>query len=223
MYRAAMRTAFGVVLLAAIAVGGCANESQGGGPAGPGLVAHGVLEDLVGDIVDQGSRAPRLDPRHIDLKGIEATTDGANLQLTLALAGPLPESPKPDPRLTYNIMLHTDVDAVPAMDGPHTTGYFVTVSSDPPSGYQPSLVLWDGANPVQLIGPTFPGTLSVAGDRVTVTIPLSAIGDPRVIRLGVAAYATGIDPTGVQDVATTEDQLPDTRPGDDQGWLTLGP
>jgi len=191
-------------------------------PAGPGLVAQGTLEDPVGDLLD-GDDNPVDTPAYIDIRFLEAVADGATLRLTLTLAGELPAAPDPDVEARYSVLLHTDGDAVPERDDPGVgVGYTVALHSRGALGYVPGLRDWSapdagpGSLPVERLGPDFPGTADVAGDTIVLTVPLDALRDPHVIRIG-AWTARGW--------GGAWDTLPD---GDDgvhgatRDWLVLG-
>ena len=214
-----MRSALVATVLVALVVVGCADPSPS---VRPGLVATGTVEDPAGDQVDQGSRAPRGEPGFADLQALHAVADGTDLEITLVVAAEIPIAHAPTiERVSYNITVHTDADAIGANDRVRAgMGYLVEVSLTNPGQVRFSLAEWQGDN---LIRQSFPAREAVAGDTYVVKIPLAALGDPVMIRLGVDAYATG--PAGGDPAArsTTEDHLPDERPGDDQGWLTLGP
>jgi len=218
MSMARIPTLLGVLLLA-----GCATSTLGlpVQPAGPGLVAQGRLEDPAGDLLD-GDDNPVDTPAYIDIRFLEAVADGATLRLTLTLAGELPAAPDPEvERLLYSVFLHTDGDAVPERDEPGVgVGYTVALHSRGALGYVPGLRDWSapdagpGHLPVEHLGPDFPGTADVAGDTIVLTVPLDALRDPHVIRVG-AWTARGW--------GEASDTLPDSdHDGATRDWLVLG-
>lgn len=217
-------TLLGICLLA-----GCASSTLGlpVQPAGSGLVAQGTLEDPVGDLLDGGDN-PVDTPAYIDIRSLEAVADGATLRLTLTLAGALPAETDPDvERLRYSVFLHTDGDAVPERDDPAVgAGYTVTLHSRGALGYQPGIRDWKspdagpGRLPVERLGPDFPGTADVAGDTIVLTIPLAALRNPHVIRIGAW---TARHPPAYRGYGDPWDTLPDSDfRGATKDWLVLG-
>ncbi len=219
------------VLLGALLLAGCATSTPvlPVQPAGPGLVAQGTLEDPAGDLLD-GDDNPVDTPAYIDIRSLEVVADGASLRLTLTLAGALPAAPDPDvERLLYSVLLHTDGDAVPERDDPRLgMGYTVRLHSRGALGYQPGIRDWtypeaygDGDQPVERLGSDFPGTADVAGDTIVLTVPLAALRNPHVIRIGAWTTSFPNPPRGRW--GGPWDTLPDSDFGGATGdWLVLG-
>ncbi len=216
-------------LLSALLLAGCASSTLGlpVQPAGPGLVAQGTLEDPVGDLLD-GDDNPADTPAYIDIRSLEAVADGATLRLTLTLAGALPAVTDPDvERLLYSVFLHPDGDAVPERDDPGVgVGYTVTLHSRGALGYLPGIRDWTYPEaygdqfPVERLGPDFPGTAEVAGDTIVLTVPLDALRNPHVIRIGVW---TACFPPAHRGYGDPWDTLPDSDfRGATEDWLVLG-
>jgi hypothetical protein len=214
-----------VTVLSALLLAGCGILPVQ--PAGSGLVAQGRLEDPAGDLLD-GDDNPVDTPAYIDIRSLEAVADGANLRLTLTLAGALPAAPDPEVDLRYAIAVHTDSDAVPERDDPAVgIGYTIALHSRGALGYQPGIRDWTypeaygDQRPVERLGPDFPGTAEVDGDRIVLTVPLAAMRDPHVIRIGAW---TGRWPPAYRGYGDPWDMLPDHDPRGTSGdWLVLGP
>ncbi len=225
-----MSTARVSMLLGVLLLAGCGTSalSLPVQPAGPGLVAQGTLEDPAGDLLD-GDDNPVATPAHIDIRSLEAVADGATLRLTLTLAGALPKASDPEiAGLRYYVFLHTDGDAVPERDDPGVgVGYTVALHSRGALGYVAGFRDWTYPEaygdepPVERLGPDFPGTADVAGDTIVLTVPLDALRNPRVIRIG--AWATRILRVGGGRWGDPWDTVPDSDfRGATGDWLVLG-
>jgi hypothetical protein len=225
-----MSTVRSATLLGVLLLAGCATSTLGlpVQPAGSGLVAQGTLEDPVGDLLDGGDN-PVDTPAYVDIRSLEAVADGATLRLTLTLAGALPAATDPDvERLRYVVFLHTDGNAVPERDEVLVgVGYTVALYSRGALGYQPGIRDWSspdagpGRVPVEHLGPDFPGTADVAGDTIVLTVPLDALRNPHVIRIGAW---TARHPPAYRGLGDPWDTLPDKDPGGGatEDWLVLG-
>lgn len=195
--------------------------------SGIGLVAEGTIDDPVGDLVDHPVGVPAKPvgtPAYIDIRTLMAVADGTTLRLTLTLAGVLPAAPSPTiERLFYMVALHTDGDAVRERDDPRVgIGYSVRLMNEVGGDYEPELVDWSGSDPIYHRGSSFPGTADVAGDTVVLTVPLAALGDPYVIRVG--AWTMRQDPAHGR-LTNAEDFLPDSGGNGlaTREFLTLAP
>jgi hypothetical protein len=93
-------------------------------------------------------------------------------------------------------------------------------------GYQPGIRDWTYPEaygdqfPVERLGPDFPGTADVAGDTIVLTIPLAALRNPHVIRIGAW---TARHPPAYRGWGDPWDTLPDSdHSGATKDWLVLG-
>ncbi|MCJ7709744.1 MAG: hypothetical protein MUQ32_02835 [Chloroflexi bacterium] len=220
-----MSTVPAATLLGALLLAGCATSTlplpvQ---PAGPGLVAQGSLEDPAGDLLDGDDNLVDT-PAYIDIRSLVAVADGATLRLTLTLAGALPAATDPDvERLLYWVAIHTDGDAIPERDDLNVgVGYTARLHSRGALGYQPGIRDWRGSDfPDELLGPDFPGTADVAGDTIVLTVPLAALRNPHVIRIGAWTTRFPNPPRGRW--GDPWDTLPDSDfGGATEDWLVLG-
>lgn len=185
---------------------------------GPGLRATATFVDRQDDLQ---VRDPGLEPSSglpfIDITRFEAVADGTDVHLTMTLAGNVPD---------------------PTTLGEQELGYaffFSTGNADDGHSGQLLIASFKGrwmAHYLPGTGPSaqgddYPWPFDVAGDMVTIAVPLAAIGSPSATRILAHAYLddqAAIDPTyGGPGFVGASDAAPDGDifvPSD--LWLVLG-
>ena len=220
---------FGATLAMVVPLAGCA---IGPGPTSPSpsgsaaaLVGGVTIQDPAGDVIDLQER-PGATPAYIDIRELGAASDGERLQLTLTLGDALP-TPAPDltERLAFNIEVYAADPAIPANASDRDNlRYIIAVGSGSmgeglPPAYHPGIYDWTrGPDPVFIRGEAFPGTLSVSGDQIVLTVSLASLGDPSEMWVGVKTVSTLSSPEG-EALSSTGDSAPD----DGGGWLVIEP
>lgn len=191
----------------------------------PALGAAVRMEDVEGDVVDLQD-LPGAAPAYIDVRELVAASDGTTLQLTLTVAEALPRpAPRETERLSYNFEVFTGDPVSPenAQDM-NRVRYTIAVASGPmgeglPAAYHPGIYDFTrGPDPVFHFGPQFPGTLDVTGDTITLTVALSALGDPDELWIAIRTVSTLSTPEG-EAISSTGDAAPDAE----GTWMTLRP
>jgi hypothetical protein len=218
-----------VAALIAIAVAGCAVAPGPTAPAtvasGPELVPAATIQDVAGDVLDLQDR-PGATPAYIDVHELSAGSDGTRLQLTLTVADALPTpGPGATERLAFNLHLYAADPAIPEnANDRDNLRYTIAVNSGSldeglPATYHPGIFDWTrGADPIFIRGSDFPGTLTVVGDTIVLTVSLAALGDPGAVWIGAQTVSTLSTPEG-EALSSTSDSAPDVG----QGWLVLEP
>ena len=185
-----IRAAIALVALLT-ASGACAN----GGPttSNPGRQAPPTLQDPIDDVTSWENEAVTA-PGYIDICSLAATSDGNSLVVTLTLAAALPRPPSvATENLRWMVILRTGPDdiAVPEKGSVHLgpRSYAVVLANRGIGEYVPGFQ--DPSDPERDAFADFPGSVDVAADTISWTIPLAAFGRPRIIRVGASTVGAG--------------------------------
>ena len=179
----------------------------------PGLVAASTsINDKKGDLVDEAGDAVKKNGR-VDIVKVTASTDGSSLRLTLELADDIPTTlPSTEQALTYLFQVETDRSG--------SFDYWVVVSNLENGSWSAALTDYtEAGHGKSAYGPRFPGSVSVAGNLVTVTVALLSIGNPAKLRIAAAAERDD-HPSGK---VLAEDHAPKDTAKPSKAWLALGP
>jgi hypothetical protein len=141
----------------------------------------GALEDGSSDVT----------PAFLDIVRLEASAADGSLNLGMTLADSAPTGSPLVGVLAYRFYLDTDDDGA--------WNWVVALDLVPGGGYVPSIADRAGSRES---GPAFPGTVNLSGGRISMTVPLDALGCPSVIGVRAMAEQT-------KSSATVRDEAPD--------------
>lgn len=119
-------------------------------------------------------------PGFIDIVELEVGAVEGSISLSMSLAASVPPATPVVGKLAFRFYL--DVDGDGAWDRQ------ATLESVPGGGFVPTLV--DRGSGGRLAGPAYPGTASLAGRRITLTVRLDHLGCPAVIGVRATAEQT---------------------------------
>jgi hypothetical protein len=136
----------------------------------------------------------------VDIVALGADGLPASLNLSMTLAAAVPPGSPAVGQLAYSFDLDTDGDG--------TADYTATLALIPGGGFSPTLV--DKHTGSKLTGSDFPGTATISGSTIALTVRFEALGCPPTVWVRGASEQTRAG-------ATTGDQVPDP-PG---VWLTV--
>ncbi len=199
-------------LMVAVTLAGCAADGASPGASGPtasfgptgsavpgtpsvsgstaAIAATGSVADATGDAT----------PGYIDIVSMRATATGGQLILDLRVAAPVPASSVEAGLLAYAFALDTN--------GDRTADVSASLQTVPEGGFRPVLI--DTATGGRREGADFPGSASLSGAEITISLSLDAIGCPASVGIRGSAERT-------KGGTTTRDDTPDT-PTD---WVTV--
>ena len=131
-------------------------------------------------------------PGFIDIVTLSADGQPGSLNLSMTLADGVPTGSPAVGSLAYSFDLDTDGDG--------TADYTATLALVPGGGFSPTLI--DKHAGSKLTGSDFPGTATVAGATIALTVRFEALGCPSAVGVRGASQQTKAG-------ATTGDQVPD--------------
>ena len=211
--------AFVVSVVVLAGCGGAASSSQPPAAAvvpsvttGPGAASSAPprisVPDAKGDLVDGKGQKAAKQPA-VDITKLTGSIEGATLRLDLTLAGPAPVKLSSGVReVTYLFVIEANRSGV--------DDFWVTISNTGNGGWSSKLSDWTAG--LEYVGDRFPGKAAVAGNGVSATVPLAALGGPSGLRISAVARVRDHKSGAV----LAEDQVPKgekMRPTTD--WLTL--
>jgi hypothetical protein len=177
----------------------------------PGLTAaESVLSDPKGDVVDAAGNLAPPSPI-VDIRSVGASAHGLAFTLRLRLAGKVPAN-LPSSGM-HEITYAVNVEA----DGSGDYDYTILVGNREDGTWYASLT--DLSIGRAGTGDPFPGSLTIAGHVVTITVLQTALGMPTQLRLGVVSQRAD----HAHGTVLLEDEAPagasTHKPG--ETWLTL--
>ncbi|MEA2654489.1 MAG: hypothetical protein QOI37_1716 [Chloroflexota bacterium] len=143
-------------------------------PGVPGTSASPTTVKTTGDTSGDAT------PAYLDIAGLRVDAASAQLTLALDLGAAVPPGSPDVGQLAYVFSLDVDGDG--------TADYTATFELIPGGPYRPVLV--DTRSGKRLEGAAYPGTASLAGQTVTLTLPLDSLGCPSAIGVRGASERT---------------------------------
>lgn len=133
-------------------------------------------------------------PDYLDITALRTGSASGQLTLSMDLAGAVPTGTPGVGLVGYTFSLDVDVDG--------TEDYGAALKLAPGGGFQPSLT--NRRTGTVLDGPAYPGTATLAGRTITLTVPLEALGCPPTVRVRAQS-------DGTQAGTTVSDRVPDAE------------
>jgi hypothetical protein len=146
----------------------------------------------IGSVNATADRAGDASPGYLDISQLRIGAASGQLTLGLDLAAAVPTGSPSVGLLAYTFSI--DVDGDGAWD------YRATLSLVPEGGFRPSLA--NRRTGQTLEGSAYPGTANMAGQSITLTVPLATLGCPPVVHVRAASERT-------QGGTTSGDTAPD--------------
>jgi hypothetical protein len=139
-------------------------------------------------------------PSFVDIVALTADGQPGSLNVSMTLAAAVPTGSPAVGSLAYSFDLDTDGDG--------TADYTATLGLLPGGGFSPTLV--DKHTGSKLTGSDFPGTATVTGATIALTVRFEALGCPPTVAVRGASQQ-------VRAGATAGDQVPDAP----DAWVTV--
>jgi hypothetical protein len=193
---------------AAITVSPAAAEPEA---ADDGLVADAVsIKDPKNDLVNEDGKKVKRVP-HVDITRLYAWANGAELRVTLRMAGDVPdEMSSVRQELNYLVMVEADESG--------SEDYWLMLTNQEDGSWAPELT--DLATGQGRHGDDFPGYHVIADNELSFSVSLTALGSPSSLRLSAITQKADHETGRVE----AEDQAPKGEqyiPAD--AWLKLAP
>lgn len=181
-------------------------------PTGEALVAEvATIDDSANDLINEDFERVEGVPE-ADITSLSASADGENLKLTVEVVEDVSDEVSTDKEfLYYQVVIETD--------GSAQLDYYIGLVPLDDGSWLPMFTDW-ASGQSQDAG-EFPGSYVVAENALSMTIALTALGEPSSLRM--SAIAQLVD--GETQYVKAEDKVPDGLnmlvPSD--AWLTLAP